>query len=129
MNISFNRWQRLWDGSGPPLTRGGADQNVPPLNFGPSLDDGECGLSNDGTRIVFPLFLGLYPATFDVAFEKMAAFIVKIKQVTRISAVARHRPVSWDVNGFKAECVTIIQQLLLPIRVLTLHLLHKPQQP
>jgi hypothetical protein len=56
-----------------------------------------------------------YPAPFDVAtlplpeimdmafFEKMAAFIVKIKQVTRISAEARHRPVSWDVNGFKCR--------------------------
>ena len=56
-----------------------------------------------------------YPAPFDVAtlpfpeimdmafFEKMAAFIVKLKQVTRISAEARHRLVSWDVNGFKCR--------------------------
>jgi hypothetical protein len=108
----MNSWEKIWDESGPPLTRRGADPNIPPLTFGSSTADEQCGLSNDGTRILFPIFLGFNPAPFDVVmiplpeimdiafFEKMAAFIVRIKQVTRIPSVARLGPISWDVGGF-----------------------------
>jgi len=112
-HVSFNRWLQLWDETGPTLTqRGTDDPNVPPLNFGVSHGDGECGLSNDGVYIIFPIFLGLYAAPVDVAmiplpcvidmvfFRKMAAFIAKIKEVTRIPSVAKHGPITWDYDGF-----------------------------
>ena len=110
-HVSFNRWLQLWDETGPTLTqRGTDDPNVPPLNFGVSHGDGECGLSNDGVYIIFPIFLGLYAAPVDVAmiplpcvidmvfFRKMAAFIAKIKEVTRIPSVAKHGPITWDYD-------------------------------
>ena len=41
------------------------------------------------------------PEIMDMAyFEKMAAFIARIKQVTRIPGVAMHGPISWDFGGF-----------------------------
>jgi len=95
------------------LTQGGADPNVPPLTFGSSYSDEVCGLSNDGMRILFPIFLGINPVPMDVAmiplpeimdmafFEKMAAFIARIKQFLRsIPSVASHGAVSWDSGGF-----------------------------
>ncbi len=114
----MNTWQRIWEESGPPSSRRGADPNIPPLTFGSSTADEMCGLSNDGTRIRFPIFLGTNSVPFDVAmiplpeildiafFEKMAAFIDRIKNfLGRIPSVARLGPLCWDVGGFRDSVI------------------------
>jgi len=105
-------WLRIWNETGPNLSlRTSAGTDIPSLRFGKSFGEGYCGLSQDESHIVFPLFLGFTNDPFGVAaiplpeiidivfFEKVAAFIAKIKYKLRGLAV-QSGPISWDNTGF-----------------------------
>ena len=104
-------WIRIWNETGPTLTpRRELDTDIPRLQFGQSFGDGYCRLSSDGTHLVFPIFFGFgntpsvtsipLPEILDIVFfEKMAAFLVKIKFKLR-GLVAQMGPVTWDSTGF-----------------------------
>ncbi len=83
-------WMQLWNNTGPPLTPRPADSNIPELRFGTLFGNGYCGLSTDGSYILFPLFLAFnpipsfaaipLPEVIDMAFfEKVAMFLARIR--------------------------------------------------
>ena len=101
---------QLWNNTGPPLTPRPVDSNIPELGFGISFGDCTCGLSTDGSYILFPLYLGFNPIPSFAAiplpevidmvfFEKMAMFIARIRVKLR-GLVRTQGPITWDHTGF-----------------------------
>jgi len=103
-------WMQVWNSIGPDLTPRLVDSSIPKLHFRSSFGDGLCGLSADGSYILFPLFLGFnpnpsfaaipLPEVIDmVFFEKIAMFLARIRVKLR-GLVRTQGPISWDHTGF-----------------------------